>query len=127
MTFELDELETGCTAGRSRVAQDTGRDAEEEGHERIGCGIFHGVSFCVVTSAGYTCRTAATGGELIWQQEGHPLDSGERVGHSVTAEMSCVERSPEGRKVKLRRILQCSRGVGASLQRRYAIEELKII
>ena len=76
-----------------RVAQDTGRDAEEDGHERVGCGIFHGVSFCVVTSAGYTRRTAATGGELIWQQERHSLDSGERVGHNVPAEVGCVERS----------------------------------
>ena len=53
--------------------------------------------------------------------------SGERVGNSGTAEVCRVERSSEGREVKLRRILQGCRGVGASLQRRYAIEELKIV
>jgi hypothetical protein len=95
LTFELDEQETGGTVGRSRVAQDTGRDAEEKGHERIGGGIFHGESFCVVTSAGDTRLTAATGGELFWQQEGHPLNSGERVSHSGTAEVCRVERSSE--------------------------------
>ena len=45
-----------------RVAQDTGRDAEEEGHERVGCGIFHGVTFGFITSAGYARGTAAAGG-----------------------------------------------------------------